>query len=201
MLWWRGWRINAAQQARLQQRLARVYTSLSQRPLSYAEPGMTQRTDSPRGFRRTLLRQRIGNGEATFRQAHEALATGQMHRSAGLGLFPLDLRLSNGAEFVSYITVGPLAIVSPCRVVAVLDEPLRAGVTYGTLPGHPLCGEEEFSIELESGGTVWLNVHAISKPGTFYARLGAPFIWRAQSNYAHRYAVALRSSAGTRAPS
>ncbi len=195
MLWWRGFGTGPTREACLQQRLAQLYATLDKQQLSYGEPGMTHREDVRRGFRRTVVRERVGNGEATFRRAYDALLGGQMHRRAGLGLFPTDLRLSAGTDFVSFISSGPITVANPCRVIAVLDEPLRASVSYGTLPGHPLCGEEEFLVELESGGTVWFVITAVSKPGALYAHLGAPLTRRAQSFAAHRFMRALRSLA------
>ncbi len=195
MLWWRGVRAGSARKERLRRRLAELYATLSTQQLSYDEPGMTQREDVRQGFRRTLLRERIGNGEAAFRQAYEALLQGRMHREAGLDIFPADLPLNDGADFVSYVSYGPLVVANPCRVIGVLDEPLRAGVTYGTLPGHSLCGEEELVVELESGGTVWLVAQAHSRPGRHYARLRAPLMRRAQSVITRRFARALRGLA------
>ena len=200
MLWWRGWRHSAAREARSQHRLAQLYATLAPRQLSYDEPGMTGREDLVRGFRRTLRRERVGNGGVAFRQAREALWRGRMHQEAGLGIFPRELRLSAGTDFMTYVSFGPLTVVNPCRAISVLDEPLRAGLTYGTLAGHPLCGEEEFVVELEPGGTVWLVITAVSKPSAYYARMGAPLVRWVQSAVAHRFTQALRSLIDVRDP-
>jgi hypothetical protein len=48
---------------------------------------------------------------------------------------------------VTAIALGPITAIAPCRIVAVVDEPLRFGFAYGTLPGHPESGEEAFIID------------------------------------------------------
>ncbi|HEV8560641.1 MAG TPA: DUF1990 family protein [Actinophytocola sp.] len=43
---------------------------------------------------------------------------------------------------------------APGRVVHVVEEEHRRGFAYGTLPGHPECGEEAFLLERHADGTV-----------------------------------------------
>ncbi|SIP67631.1 hypothetical protein BN9982_740001 [Mycobacterium tuberculosis] len=40
------------------------------------------------------------------------------------------------------VLVGIAFLRAPCRVVYVIDEPDVRGFGYGTLPGHPVSGEE-----------------------------------------------------------
>ncbi|MGI8646998.1 MAG: DUF1990 domain-containing protein [Acidimicrobiales bacterium] len=194
MLWWRGFSQNSVQQHRWRERLQRYHARLVSEQLNYAEPGMTERDDVPRGYRRTLRRERLGNGEPNFRQAWAALSAGHMHRGSGLGLYPDQGALDSGSTFLSYAAWGPLALLNPCRVITVFEEPLRAGITYGTLPGHVLRGEEEFVVELETGGTVWLTTTTVSKPAAIYARLCAPLTRWAQAYVATRFARALQAA-------
>lgn len=44
------------------------------------------------------------------------------------------------------VGAGPLRLRAPCRVVYTVTESRRRGFAYGTLPGHPECGEEAFVI-------------------------------------------------------
>lgn len=87
----------------------------------------------------------------------------------------------------------PFGIRSPVRVVYVIDEPLRRGFAYGTLPGHPEDGEEAFVVEQAADGSVWLTVTAFSRPSSRFWRAVSPALRVAQELITRRY---LRSLAG-----
>ena len=89
------------------------------------------------------------------------------------------------------IGVGPLRITAPCRVLRVIDEPDRAGFVYGTLPGHPEAGIEEFTLSRTPTGLVRLHLDAVFRPATWYARLGAPAARLVQARLTQRYLRAL----------
>ena len=61
-----------------------------------------------------------------------------------------------------------------CRIVDVVDEPDRAGFTYGTLPTHPEKGEESFLVTRNNGGDVWFEIASISRPHHALARAFSP---------------------------
>lgn len=69
-----------------------------------------------------------------------------------------------GDSAVLGIGSGPLGFRAPVRVVAVVDEPTLRGVVLGSLPGHPVSGEEAFLVEQREDGSVWLTVRAFSRP-------------------------------------
>ena len=83
-------------------------------------------------------------------------------------------------------------IKAPCKVVWTVDEPRRSGWAYGTLPGHPECGEEAFVVERTGDGTVWLTVNAFSRPARWYARAGGAATRGLQHAYARRCGKVLR---------
>ena len=83
-----------------------------------------------------------------------------MHRATGVGI---DHRADAAAPGVD-VTVSLGLLKAPCRVVWTLEEPRRAGWAYGTLPGHPECGEESFVVDRTGDGTVWLTITAFSRP-------------------------------------
>lgn len=85
---------------------------------------------------------------------------------------------------------GPLQIIAPCRIVYVIDEPERFGLAYGTLPGHPECGEEAFVLGREATGTVFY-ITAFSRPAVLLTRVGAPIARRLQLRFTDRYLEAL----------
>ncbi len=72
-------------------------------------------------------------------------------------------------------------------MVAVVDEPDRRGFSYGTLPGHPECGEEEFLLERAADGSLRLTVTASSRPATVLARAGGPVTGLVQRVMTRRY--------------
>ena len=84
-----------------------------------------------------------------------------------------------------------LSFHEPVRVVAVIDEPTRCGFSYGTLPGHPLSGEELFVVERHADDSVWLTIRSISRPSTpvWWALL--PLVRLAQAIFISRYEHAL----------
>lgn len=86
-------------------------------------------------------------------------------------------------------------MAAPCEVVWVADGPTRRGFAYGSLPGHPECGEEAFLVELTADQQVWFSVTAFSRPAAWYTRLGYPFAVLFQELYARRCARVLRIGA------
>ena len=83
--------------------------------------------------------------------------------------------------------IGLPALGIPCRVVYVINEPDRVGFAYGTLPGHPECGEELFLLERDDAGRVTFTVSAFSKPATLLARAGGRLTRWAQDQMTNRY--------------
>ena len=77
---------------------------------------------------------------------------------------------------------------APCRVVYVVDEPDVRGFAYGTLPGHPECGEERFAVRYDPNtSAVFAEVTAFSRPATWWVKVGGPFVRAAQRIMAKRY--------------
>ena len=83
-------------------------------------------------------------------------------------------------------------IKAPCRVVWTVEEYRRTGWAYGTLSGHPECGEEAFVVERTGDGTVWLSVNAFSRPAKWYSRAAGPATRGLQHAYARGYTIIAR---------
>jgi uncharacterized protein (UPF0548 family) len=75
----------------------------------------------------------------------------------------------------------------PVRVVFVVDEPERRGAAFGTLPGHPLAGEELFLVERRDDDSVWLTVRIFSKPAGGFWTLVLPALRLVQAVLVRRY--------------
>ncbi|MGW0190772.1 DUF1990 family protein [Streptomyces sp. NPDC003362] len=168
---------------------------MSQGDFTYEDVGGTREPGfCPPGFRPLHVRTRLGEGEDVFRRAAEAVCTWGMHRAMGVGIDASAERAAPGVD----VTVTLAGVVkAPCRVVWTVDEPRRAGWAYGTLPGHPECGEESFVVDRTGDGTVWLTVSAFSRPASWYAKAGGPATRGLQHAYARRCGKVLRQlSAG-----
>ncbi|MEO7348522.1 MAG: DUF1990 domain-containing protein [Terrimesophilobacter sp.] len=80
-----------------------------------------------------------------------------------------------------------LNMTIPCRVIYVIDEPNRKGFAYGTLPGHPECGEESFIVDQTDDGSVWLTIRSFSKPSAWYWWALYPALRIVQALFTRRY--------------
>lgn len=111
-----------------------------------------------------------------------------------------------GSDGHSFIAPGDTAeliaprwlasVTAPCRVIYVIDEPGRKGFAYGTLPGHPECGEEAFIVDQTDDGSVWLTVRSFSKPSAWQWWLAYPALRFLQALFTRRYFRSLSDSLG-----
>ncbi|MGO2774949.1 MAG: DUF1990 family protein, partial [Brachybacterium tyrofermentans] len=142
-----------------------------------------------------------------FETASSAVRGWVVHRRAGLQVSASHGKAEPGAQVHLRLGIGPLSILAPCRVLWVIDEPDRAGFAYGTLPGHPESGIEQFTVTRTGTGTgtgtgagagtdvVRFHLDAVSKPATWYARLGRPVSRLVQEVVTRRYLRALSTPA------
>ena len=157
-------------------------------PFTYEDVGATREDRCPPGFHRLHVRSRIGEGEAVFRRASEALLTWELHRAVGVTVTTDADKAAPGVD----VTVGLGPVKAPCRVVWTAEEPRRTSWAYGTLDGHPESGEEAFTIDRTGDGTVWLTVSAFSRPAKWYTRAAGPATRGLQHAYAQRCGTVLR---------
>lgn len=136
---------------------------------------------------------RVGAGEPCFTQAGRAVDGWVLQRRAGLRVTASAPCAEAGVDVVLGLPAGPVQLLVPCRVTAVLDERRRRGFAYSTLPGHPERGLEEFTIEWRQDDSVWLHIRAVSAPGSWLTRLGGPIGPLVQRVVTERYLAALRS--------
>jgi uncharacterized protein (UPF0548 family) len=159
--------------------------------LTYAEVGATRHPVLPPGYAHAGRDEAIGHGRPCFERAAEGLFGWHMHRGAGLRVSATGPRAAVGVEVTSRLLVFRI----PCRVVYVIDRPDEQGFGYGTLPGHPVRGEEAFVLRLTGSGEVRFRIRAFSRPATPLARLGAPVTRLTQAAFTTRYIKSLRSYA------
>ena len=156
--------------------------------LTYDRPGATADDALPAGYNHLDVEAAIGRGPAAFERAVEGLLTWRMHRGAGLRLVAASAeRAEAGVVVVLRAGPGPLSLPVPCRVVYTVDDPDRRGFGYGSLPGHPVRGEEAFLVHLDRHGRVHFRLRAFSRPATWVTRLGGPITTLAQQLAYDRY--------------
>lgn len=180
-------------------------------PVTYGAVGATQRADllqyPPKGFRATERSARVGYGEERWQWAVAQLMTWGVKRRAGFRIEKHSIGADEGEqefsadgapfiragdEAVIRMRIGPFSIREPIRVVYTVDEPGRRGFGYGTLPGHPLSGEESFVLERRPDDSVWFTVRTFSRPAGVLYWLAVPLLRMAQSVVQTRYLDSLR---------
>ena len=157
--------------------------------LTYPSVGASVRGLAPRGFRRVERSVGVGGGEAAVARAAAAARGWGRPRGGGRRGGAPDRALREGDDVVMRVPLWPRDV--PCRVVAVVEEPRRAGFAYGTLPGHPERGEEAFVVELSEDETVRLRVRAFSRPASPIFWIGYPAVRLMQAIYTRRYLASL----------
>ncbi|HTQ18123.1 DUF1990 domain-containing protein [Mycobacterium sp.] len=158
---------------------------LADQPLTYSEVGATATAQLPPGYDHLSVSTQIGTGDQRFEQAADAVLHWGMQRGAGLGV-----QVSSEVVVVSAIVVVKMLglLQAPCRVVYVIDEPDVRGFAYGTLPGHPECGEERFAVRRDPNtSAVFAEVSAFSRPGSWLTKAGGPIVPVLQRFMAKRY--------------
>ncbi|QLY29844.1 DUF1990 domain-containing protein [Nocardia huaxiensis] len=161
-------------------------------PFTYPDVGATK-GEFPPGYHHFRRRRRIGSGREVFDKAADDILGYRMQKGTGIFHQADTPTATPGTEVRMFFGLGRLGITAPARVVYVLDEPNRRGFAYGTLPGHPLRGEEVFAVEYDPADeSVHVVVAAFSLPGTWYSRLGNPVVRQIQRIFSARYLEAVR---------
>lgn len=178
----------------------------AQAPLafSYEAVGATRRDGRPAGFDHDRNRARVGEGEADFARAREALRAWEQFpapwtRVAWRGEGPAPVE--EGAVVAPLIRAVGLWWLNAGRLVYTIDEerPVRRfGFAYGTLPQHVESGEERFTVELLDDASVWYEIVAFSRPRHWTARLGYPLARRLQRRFVRQSQTALRAAVAAR---
>jgi uncharacterized protein (UPF0548 family) len=157
----------------------------------YAEVGATEFDELPSGYRH--VRRHVRLATTDFARVGDAVLRFELQRRVGLRPKATAARAAVGVDVIGRLGLGPVGIAVPCRVVWVRDDDTTIGFGYGTLPGHPECGEEAFVVTRADDGAVWLDIRAFSRPAAWYARLAGPIGWALQSIVTDLYVRAGRS--------
>ncbi|WP_100520995.1 DUF1990 family protein [Mycobacteroides abscessus] len=165
---------------------------MNPRALTYEAAGATSPCESvwsaaPAGLRRFEQTISIGHGADLWDAAAHAVANWEVKQRSGFRVHP-QRTVSEGAEFVISFGWGPLAVHEPVRIVAVVDTDTRRGFAYGTLPGHPVSGEEAFIVHRDADGAVFLTLRSLTRPAPsgLWRRI-FPVLLLAQKAFRRRY--------------
>ena len=172
---------------------------LAKQTVTYSPIGETVaaafREHRPRGFHVLERRIGLGRGRVVFSRAAERVLRWEVKTRAGFRV----IRVGDHGSFFSdgpvssmenaVIRLGPVR--ETVTVVRVVNEPRRRGFAYGTLPRHPLRGEEAFLVEWHDDDNVEFVVRSISKPRFPSGWLWFPFVLLAQEVFLRRYLRAL----------
>jgi uncharacterized protein (UPF0548 family) len=181
------------------QTLRKILESQKELSLTYGDIGATS-TKPPAGFVVDYTRSKLGEGTEVFDAAKTALQSWRQYRFSWLEAWPEDTPLETGREIATVARSLGLWWVNICRIVYTIDEAVRFGYAYGTLPHHVECGEERFLIELTETGEVWYDILAFSRPQTWLARIGYPYVRRVQKRFARCSVAALMKAVDERLP-
>lgn len=181
---------------------------------SYEERGATDRPFPrsfdggwPAGYTVMVASQEIEADDpaAAYIALTEGILGWELHRRAGLTMESDADRPAPGIRVVSGFGVAAARIKAPCRVLWARNPQLdgagravpgqRGGFGYGTLPGHPVRGEEGFYAELTTDNCVLFRCSAYSVPASLMFRLAAPVTRLTQRYVLARYARAARELA------
>jgi uncharacterized protein (UPF0548 family) len=182
--------------------IATQLAECSSAAFTYPEVGATRggRSELPasvvRGYdvdhRETVL----GTGRELFERARTALFGWRSFAIPWIELHGASTPVREGNVVATLVRAAGLWVLSPCRVVYVLDardEPRCAGFAYGTLPGHPEIGEERFLVAHErETDLVRYEILAFSRAGHLLSRLGRPYVRPLQARFARSSLAALQ---------
>lgn len=174
--------------SRLEPAPTRVLTA---QPVTYEHVGATQGS-FPLGWDSLERTEPVGSGRHEFERAAHAVLGWQLQLRVGITVAASAPRVEANAVAVLRLGLGPIGLDAPVRVITIIDEPDRQGFVYGTLPGHPECGEELFCVGLLADETVTCTIRAFSRPATAIARLVPPATRVVQRWMAGRYIAGLR---------
>lgn len=160
--------------------------SIADQPISYPDKGCTQGNITPPTFRANRGGGVLGKGKHTFNLAKKALEAWAIYDIAGMDLFHDNkpLHPDNIACVVAWLGTGYW--VNPVRVLYVEEksDPHSFAFGIGTMPGHALCGEERFCVEIDSSTEqVTYSLLSYSKPGSIVTTLGTPVVRLMQKRF------------------
>lgn len=173
--------------------------------LTYDTVGMSLPTytdEIPEGYVVLEDAQVVGKGRDAYERVGWALMHWQINREAGFFVQPQHAAVRlNEHVAVALPLAGLFAVTATCKVVAIIAEGDRTGFAYGSLPNHPEQGEEAFWVSFdEATEDVTLTIRSVSRPASWFTKLGAPVAAGIQRKAVEHYLEAGESIASGQTP-
>ena len=164
-------------------------------PFTYSEVGATN-TTPPAGYTLDHNRIELGAGEQVYKTAVKAVKDWRHFDLGWVTIVPRGVRIEVGATVAVKARAFGMWTLNASRVVYTIDEDMRFGFAYGTLPDHVECGEERFLIEWLADGAVWYDIIAFSRPEHPLVRLSKPLARMLQKRFARDSLYRIRQICG-----
>lgn len=174
--------------------LDRLYVDAARHEVTYDHVGSSVEIGKWPDRQPTLEHLSLGTGNTAFAAGVYALRHWAPQQGIGARIHPRDAPVAVGGTILVVLPFGPVEVIAPNRIVAVVDEPGVFGFAYGTLPGHPESGEESFFVRQRDDGTVVAAVTVDAVPGTLAARMSGPLVSRFQRVAIRRYLQGLAAA-------
>jgi uncharacterized protein (UPF0548 family) len=174
-----------------EQQLKSVLSAQSKFPVTCATFDMSDQAHAPRGFKETGGSVLLGHGQSVLDGAVQNIKHWRVHEHAGLNVTPhgTEVNESDDVMLLKKLLIGYVTV--SCRVLSITQSRDQWGFTYGTLPHHVERGEELFMVARASDGAVTFTVRAMSRPGHFLTKVGAPVARLIQRTATNNYLRAM----------
>lgn len=182
------------------ERIQGVIDSSRNALFNYAEVGQSL-GPTPAGYASNHGRVRLGQGEATFNKAVEALRSWKMFDLDWVSLCWPEAEIEVGTTVAALARHFGFWSLHPARIIFLIDDDdgrtRRRGFAYGSLQGHGERGEETFIIEWRfADDSVWYDLRSFSRPGQWLTALGYPITRMAQKRFARESTRAMMKAVG-----
>ncbi|MBX2874984.1 MAG: DUF1990 domain-containing protein [Saprospiraceae bacterium] len=140
---------------------------------SYREVGHSKGA-FPAGYDHDYNEVYLGEGEACFEKAKEAVRNWYMFPESWTRIYPWEAPIKEGQVVMVLFRLFGFWWANACQIIYMVETENRYGFGYGTLKGHVEKGEEYFGVRMEADGRVYYEVRAFSRPAVWLTRLTYP---------------------------
>jgi len=142
----------------------------------------------------------IGRGHSAFQSAIEAMRRWAMFDLDWVELCWPETGICAGSSVGVLARVARGWILGASRIVYVVEDTgdvERFGFAYGTLPGHPVRGEERFLVDWDRRtDAVHFDIAALSRPNHLVTWLSYPVVRALQRRFRRDAVAAMRRAVG-----
>jgi uncharacterized protein (UPF0548 family) len=163
-------------------KISRFVENQKELPYTYVSVGATIQ-DKIEGYDNDFAKAIIGEGEADFERAKQAIRAWKMFPSNWTKILPSNSPIAENTTIAMFAMFAGFWWRNACKIVYVINEKRRFGFAYGTLPGHIESGEELFLVEWGDDNKVYYSIKAFSKPRHLLAKIAYPVMRLLQAKF------------------